>query len=792
MASGLSTPRGGTNLNDRRHRYFWYLLSALALLAATVLASPSRQAQGADGQTTPNEIVVVFASSVPAAQRAAVRDATDTQAVSGLGRQGFQLVAPEPGQTVAGAVAELRARPAVLAADPNVTFHASSIPNDPRFGEEWGLLNTGQNANGFSGGIPGADIDATLAWDRTVGDPSVVVADIDTGYLFAHPDLGPVAWRNPGEVPDDGIDNDANGHVDDWRGWDTADNDNDPTDTEFLEVAPGILSYATSEPHGVHTAGTIGAQGNNLTGVTGVAQNIRIMPVRAGSGYGGFTLSSLIDAMNYAGANGARVANMSLNKAGILPTILAAQAANQRTLFVVSAGNSGTDNETAPQSPCDDPTVAVAGYVPPPGVIDNVVCVAATDQADQLASFSNFGATSVDLGAPGTETLSTMRQRQMVPVATTGFAGWTTPSPPADDSAKGFVVNPGGSAIGSGAPANFGSQQPGTTHATQSPAISVPAGVGCTLRFQTGSVQTGDDRFSWTLFLDGSQQATRVEPAAPTTGNIQWRSATFEVPATGSSHSVQVQFAFHRGTAGDPQARAFVMDTAALECLTPTYGYLEGTSMAAPHVSGTAGLMFSLKPSATVTQVRSALLAGVDPLPSLTGKTATGGRLNAWKALNALLPMDTRITSGPAAGIVTGPDATFTFDTNDTGSAGFQCRLDAGSFAPCTSPQTYASLSAGNHEFAVRSAVTGGVDATPAAAAWTVAATKPTVKCKVPKLIGKKLKAAKRLLRKAHCKLGRVKKKHGATAKRGKIKSQSPKAGKVRPAGTKVKVTLKP
>ena len=697
------------------------LAAAVAVLGLAVGAA-SAASTGAAPRAT-EQVVVVFERGVSASERAAVRAAADTRPVRALGRDRFQLVTPEPGQSVHEAVAALRDSPAVAAADPNVTFEPSSVPNDARFAELWGLRNTGQNVGGFSGAVPGADIDATLAWDRTVGDPSVVLADIDTGYLFGHPDLGPVAWTNPGEIPGDGIDNDSNGYVDDRRGWDTADQDNDPTDVQpwwFIEYLPSLS-------HGVHTAGTMGARGNDATGVTGVAQDVRIMPIRVGSNAGGFTLASIVEAMNYAGANGARAANMSLNASGVYPTILAAQAANQETLFVVAAGNNGTDNEAQPRSPCGDPTTAVEGYTPPPGTIDNVVCVTATDQADQLATFSNVGNLSVDLGAPGTETLSTMRETELAFSAdfeSGGFADWTTPVPPADSDAHGFVVGARGMAIGTGAIEAAGAQQPGTTHATQTPAIPVAPGAACTLRFITYSFQNGDDQFSWELFLDGVKLTEAIEPAAPPTAPIR-HTNSFVVPSTTPPHTVTVRFVFHRGLAGAPDALAVVFGglDLRLDCLVPTYGYLQGTSMATPHVTGTAGLLFSLKPTAAVTQVRSALLAGVDPLESLAGKTATGGRLNAWKALATLVPMDTRIKSGPPRSDKS-TNATFTFDTNDTGNAGFECRLDAGPFGPCSSPQSYRSLAAGKHTFRVRSAVSGGVDTTPAIAEWTVAKSK--------------------------------------------------------------------
>jgi subtilisin family serine protease len=305
-----------------------------------------------------------------------------------------------------------------------------------------------------------------------------------------------------------------------------------------------------------------------------------------------------------------------------------------------------------------------------------------------------------------------------------GFADWTTPAPPADSNSNGFVLAPNGAEIATGAPALAGAQQPDSTNATQTPAISVPAGASCTFRFRTGSIQAGDDRFSWALSLDGVKLIERIEPATSVIGTEaqQRRVGNFEVPATSSPHTVTVQFVFHRGIAGDANARVELFSIR-LDCLAPTYAYLQGTSMATPHVTGTAGLLFSLKPSATVTQVRNALLTSVDPLPSLAGKTVTGGRLNAWKALAALVPMDTRIKSGPPNSDKS-TNATFSFDTNNTGNAGFQCQLDTTPFAPCTSPQSYKSLTVGKHTFRVRSAVAGGVDTTPATSQWTVAKSK--------------------------------------------------------------------
>ena len=159
-----------------------------------------------------------------------------------------------------------------------------TTPNDPGYPQLWGLNNTGQ-----SGGTPDADIDAPEAWDIQTGNPNLVIGVIDTGVDYNHPDLVDNIWTNPGEIAADGIDNDSNGYIDDIRGWDFAYNDNDPSDVDG---------------HGTHVSGTIAGKGNNGVGVTGVAWNAKIMPLKflddTGSGY----TSDAILALNYATAEG--------------------------------------------------------------------------------------------------------------------------------------------------------------------------------------------------------------------------------------------------------------------------------------------------------------------------------------------------------------------------------------------------------------------------------------------------------------------------------------------------------
>jgi subtilisin family serine protease len=690
--------------------------AALALAAASTAAAVPPAALGEEVSAAavppaPGRVIVVFERGTTAPARAAVRADADTSAIKMLGRADFQLVKPDPGQTVGDAVGALRADPAVRSAEPDGFSHIQSLPNDPKLGQLWGLRNLAQNVGGATGGVAGADISAVRAWDRTVGTPGTVVADLDTGYRFQHPDLAPVAWANPGEIPGNGVDDDSNGYMDDTRGWDAATGDNDPTDP--------------AQGHGVHTAGTIGARGNDGIGVSGVAQNVRIMPVRVCNDGGTCPYSAQVEGINYAGRNGARAANMSLGGTSASLAVLEALGSNPGSLFVISAGNDGQDNDPGgvPHFPCSfDPASADPGlgYAPPAGAVDNVLCVAATTQADGLAGFSDYGLASVDLGAPGTETLSadiTTRPYQE-DFEGSGFGSWSVAAPATDG---GFVRSPAAPQTSFGLTNHSSTQAAGSVRGSTTPAFSPPAGVtSCTLSQRRTLALAGGDVYSYRVLVD-DVDAGGSSPSA--SGTFTFAFALADSPAP---HSVKVQFTYARAAASPDTSGAW-LDDLKVTCAVPpgsedgeSYGFKSGTSMAAPHVTGAAALLFSLRPSASVAEVKQALLAGVDRADALDGKTSTGGRLNAFKALNALVPLDTAIVSGPPAS-TTAASATFAFDTAGTGTASFECRLDVADFAACTSPARVTGLGTGPHAFEVRSTVAGVLDATPAAAHWTVA-----------------------------------------------------------------------
>ncbi len=253
----------------------------------------------------------------------------------------------------------------VAYAEPDYVRYPTALPNDTDYGQLWGMTK----------------ISAPAAWDISTGNSNVVVAVIDSGMDMDHPDLLSNLWSNDGEIAGDGIDNDNNGYIDDVNGWNFVANSKDPED---------------DQSHGTHCAGTIGAVGNNGNQVVGICWNVSIMPLKSANAAGSFVSDTSV-AIRYAVDNGAKVLSNSYGGGGNSQTDYDAilYAHNKGAIFVAAAGNDAADNDAIPMYP--------AGYDVP-----NVISVAATDSSDDLAGFSNFGATSVDLAAPGVGILSTV------------------------------------------------------------------------------------------------------------------------------------------------------------------------------------------------------------------------------------------------------------------------------------------------------------------------------------------------------------------------------------------------
>lgn len=376
---------------------------ALLLLAVPFLAAippsalraqaPSPPPFARDWPAVPGEIIVKFKAATTDEQKEQALADVGAAEASSIDELNAKLATLAP-EEVEAALAELGMDPRVEYAEPNYVLQMyqseeTRRSNDPELWLQWGLENTGQFVEDQTGAV-GADISAPQAWALSTGSPDVVVAVIDSGVDFGHPDLGgsqldnPRMWTNAGETcygcMSDGLDNDSNGVVDDWRGWDFVNETGNPLD---------------EHGHGTHVAGIIGASGDNGVGIAGVNWQVTIMALKIFGEAGLGESEAGARAVLYAAQQGVDVINASWG--GWSPSLTLRDAitfAGQRgVLFVAAAGNDGWNTD-------------LFGHFPSGMAEPTIISVAATDNMDQLADFSNFGLRTVDLGAPGVDVYS--------------------------------------------------------------------------------------------------------------------------------------------------------------------------------------------------------------------------------------------------------------------------------------------------------------------------------------------------------------------------------------------------
>ncbi|PWR69760.1 peptidase S8/S53 subtilisin kexin sedolisin [Methanospirillum stamsii] len=370
-----------------------------AVLGDEQNVTPTVQSPETTAAYVPGELIVKYKDGSVAALAA---EGTGPVALEALGAEvatdfsaeglsNLQALDISGSLSVKEAIEELEQSPYVAYAEPNFIISLSlpetepanendtgeisalSYPNDPKFSDQWGLTNTGQ-----TGGKSGADISAAKGWDITTGSDSIVVAVIDTGVDYTHPDLAANIWTNPGEIAGNGIDDDGNGYIDDVHGYDFINNDNDPMD---------------DNGHGTHCAGVIGAIGNNGVGIAGLSWKVKIMPLKFLRADGNGDTAASLNAIAYARRMGADVISCSWGGTA-KSQALGDAISSTNVLFACAAGNAGSNNDITPHYP--------SGFSS-----DQIISVAASDDDDGIPSFSNYGASSVDLAAPGDWIMST-------------------------------------------------------------------------------------------------------------------------------------------------------------------------------------------------------------------------------------------------------------------------------------------------------------------------------------------------------------------------------------------------
>lgn len=614
-------------------------------LAGKASASAIKTDSNADLQKqnyVPREVLVKFKNSKVNLQTIAGKAAAlnfsrskSLEKKEDLGKSNIQVLTIKDAKTVEQKIAELKSDPNVEYVEPNYKRYPAVINTNDTYKENlWGLDNVGQSVNTVAGSID-ADIDAPEAWaisEATTTVP-IIVAVIDSGVAYNHPDLIANMW--------DGTNcKDENGSVLGGcnHGYDYQDQDKTP--------------LPTTSSHGTHIAGTIATVKNNSKGIIGIAPNAKIMAIKYGS-----DISSEVKAIDFAIQNGARIINASFAGASFSQSEYDAinRFKNAGGVFVAASGNGENYGDL---SAGDNHDGQIHLY-PSDYNLDNIISVAATNQNDQLADFSDFGATSVDVGAPGVNVYSTVPQETAVLFE--NFEGVTPPVVP-----NGWVKNDVGNNWGT-YPLDDGTfwgkvlygdlaypYANNTNTTITSPAYNLSAG-GATLDFwtkcDTEYITTGwadymvlefssdgGSSFYQVLRWDEAGIDSNIDPS----GSAVYHLTDFSIPNQYLTNNFVLRFRWVTNDSDNNYDGCLVDDvkiTKFSDGSDEQYGYMKGTSMAAPYVAGLAALVWGYRPDLNLAKVKNTILTTGDSLASLAGKTVTGKRINAYEALKSLAPI---------------------------------------------------------------------------------------------------------------------------------------------------------
>lgn len=590
------------------------------LVAISVSAAPYKVNKGAT-QYVPGEILVKFK---PATTSQAQASSVSAKGATIRAKMNRELVHVQLGanQSVESALASFGSDPSIEFAQPNYIYHALAVPNDASYAQQWAFGNTAQTIASpvyttNNPGVAGNDMNMQLAWDHITDCSSVVVAVLDSGVNYLQQDLAANMWNG-----------NAN-HGYNFTGEGVA---SDPMDLHG---------------HGTHVAGVIGAAGNNSLGTTGVCWNANIMAVRVLDSTGTGTSSGIIQGINYAVTNGAKVINMSLGGGGTFDQAYSNAITNAQAndvVVIVAAGNDGLDNDLVGNTtyPCNFTHA-------------NLICVAALDQGYALADFTNWGVSSVDVGAPGTNILST----------------WAGTNVSITDTMDGLTLPWFVSTAGAG---------PGFAYGTATPAAAPYAtGTYNSLNFPgvaswaSAFAPASTDARIWTLLdlstfdavtldvfgaahvasdggLGGSAMAYNAAGTDPFVGTPTYFPETLFGPSpdptftylptlslAGCNKSLNCSVGFQLKTGSTTTNLGMSIMEFTLNTLTlnnTTYILENGTSMATPAVAGLATMLRAFNPQYTAADVVANIKNSGSATASLSGVTSTGRAVDAMKSLS--------------------------------------------------------------------------------------------------------------------------------------------------------------